>query len=797
MPDTDVRLMGIRHLGPGSARSVLEGLSEMQPDCILVEGPPEGHSVLPLLVHEQMKPPVAMLIYSPENPRKAVYYPFAVFSPEWQALSFGLNRNIPVRFMDLPQSNWLAFTTACEVEDSDEEDGEDDPHQSADHKSPDAARDDGEAQSEDDSLSEDDDHSDLDDLEGEEGEALDAFSIRRDPLTWLAKAAGYSDGERWWEHLVEQRKDTSQVFQAIKEAMTTLRQELPGENPDQMEPLREAHMRQTIRAAIKEGFKKIAVICGAWHVPGLENLSTAKEDSTLLKGLPKMKVEATWIPWTNSRLTFASGYGAGVTSPGWYHHLWTCNGLVAERWMSRVARLLRDEDLDASSASVIESVRLAECLAALRGRPLAGLEEMMEASRSVFCFGSDVPMRVIQHKLIVGEVLGEIPELTPSIPLQKDLEKEQKRLRMPADAGEKVLQLDLRKETDLGRSHLLHRLDLMNIKWGIPEKITGQKKGTFHEDWRLRWQPEFSLLVIEAARWGRTVEEAAIAYAKNKADESHHLPELTQLLDKCLWCNLPVDHVMQRVENEAAVADDITHLMGAVPPLSEIARYGNVRKTDVSSVAHILDGLIARINTGLPAACASLNDDAAAVMFEHLTAVNSAMSLLQKDELTKDWHQTLTKLADDYIIHGLVSGRACRILRDSGTISGDDAARRIGLAFSQAVEPEAAANWAEGFLRGSGLVLIHDEALFGVIDEWLSNLPEDTFTRILPLMRRTFSTFSQPERRQMGQRLVSGPRKHRKISVSASTDSKRADAVLPVLCKCLGLALPRTDDASN
>ena len=39
------------------------------------------------------------------------------------------------------------------------------------------------------------------------------------------------------------------------------------------------------------------------------------------------------------------------------------------RWLTRVARLLRDEDLDASSAHVIEAVRLAEALAALRGRP--------------------------------------------------------------------------------------------------------------------------------------------------------------------------------------------------------------------------------------------------------------------------------------------------------------------------------------------------------------------------------------------------------------------------------------------
>ena len=39
--------------------------------------------------------------------------------------------------------------------------------------------------------------------------------------------------------------------------------------------------------------------------------------------LPKRKTALTWVPWTHSRLAAASGYGAGVTSPGWYHHLFT------------------------------------------------------------------------------------------------------------------------------------------------------------------------------------------------------------------------------------------------------------------------------------------------------------------------------------------------------------------------------------------------------------------------------------------------------------------------------------------
>src|SRR5690242_3710270 len=108
-------LLGIRHHGPGSARSLVGALEALQPDIILLEGPPDaGDDLLRLAADEQMKPPVALLIYVPDEPKRAVYFPFAEFSPEWQAIQYGLHHNIPVRFIDLPQAHWLALTAHAE-----------------------------------------------------------------------------------------------------------------------------------------------------------------------------------------------------------------------------------------------------------------------------------------------------------------------------------------------------------------------------------------------------------------------------------------------------------------------------------------------------------------------------------------------------------------------------------------------------------------------------------------------------------------------------------------------------------
>src|SRR5688572_22639301 len=431
-----VTVLGIRHHGPGSARSLRQALEIADPDCILVEGPPDADDVLSFAAHAEMKPPVALLIHDSEVPQRAVYYPMAEFSPEWQAIRFGLSRKVALRFIDLPQAIQMGITAEREAKAAD-------PSEPSDAE-PEA-----------------------------EGSKLAAAAVAVDPLAYLAHAAGYSDSERWWEHMVEHRREATDVFSAVLEAITALRdaaipsplQQLDGDREAQ----REAHMRQMIRAAEKDGFQRIAVVCGAWHAPALVTMPSAKADSALLKGLPKRKVTATWTPWTYNRLAFASGYGAGIASPGWYDFLWNLEGTqrnaVAAHWLTGVARLLRQQDLDASSASVIEAVRLAESLSSLRGHPLPGLRELNDATQTVLCFGDPFPLQLIMEKLIVSDRLGQVPSETPMVPLAQDLAREQKRLRLPPEAVQKQLDLDLRKPLELDRSHLLHRLNLLGISW--------------------------------------------------------------------------------------------------------------------------------------------------------------------------------------------------------------------------------------------------------------------------------------------------------------------------------------------
>ncbi|MGW0245028.1 DUF5682 family protein [Nocardia goodfellowii] len=847
--DPRTRVFGIRHHGPGSARSLLRALHDFQPDAILIEGPADADPLVGFVAAEGMAPPVALLAYVPDQPARAAFWPFAVFSPEWQAMRYAADRDIPVHFCDLPATTVLA-------------------------------------------------------VREEPGDTID-------PVAELAAAAGHDDTERWWDAVLESAPHID-AFDAITEAMAELRSgnarpdtsgpgnglteagadHNPGsradraaapdinyacpepetaagaqqnpkplsdkatpqgasgthrgpgmetaaqQNPEpetdsatlsdardahpgpgseagtQRNPeseadsatsrgvngihpgpglvdshtlLREAYMRQVLRKTIKGGARRVAVVCGAWHAPALAGpLGPAAPDARLLKGLPKVKATVTWVPWTHSRLATASGYGAGIDSPGWYHHLFTETEQPVARWLTKAAGVLRAQDLPVSSAHVIESVRLAETLAVLRGRPLAGLSEVTEAVRAVMCGGEETLVRVVNSALVVGEALGSVPEGAPAVPLDADLRARIRTLRMKQDPAAKALDLDLRKDRERQRSHLLHRLRLLGIPWGTEVSSEIRGTGTFRESWSLRWRPEFAVAVVEASRWGTTIAAAAAAKVLDAAARPDvGLPDLTTALESSLLADLgpATAGLVARLETVAALDHDVTHLLAALPSLVGTLRYGDVRGTDTSALAHVADSLLVRICAGLPGAVTGLDTTAAEHLRALLDAAHTAIHTRDNAWATAEWLAALHRLADREDVHGALVGRAVRLLSDAGRIDRADSARRLSAALSIGPTPAAKAAWIDGFLGGRGLLLVHDRQLLHLIDTWLRTLPEDQFTTTLPLLRRTFSTFEPAERRAIATALRTP---ETRTTPTPTTDHTRGTAAMTTVARILG-----------
>jgi hypothetical protein len=566
-------------------------------------------------------------------------------------------------------------------------------------------------------------------------------------------------------------------------------------------------MRKVIRQAQKEGFQKIAIVCGAWHAPALAEMPPQKQDEELLKKLPKIKVECTWIPWTYDRLTFESGYGAGIASPGWYQHLWDYPNDNGALWLSKVARLFREKQMDISVAHVIEGVRLAESLAAIRHLPKVGLYELNEATQTVLCFGESIMMELINKELIVSNRMGSVPTGAPKVPLQVDLEKAQKRLRLEVNMTDPVtIILDIRNvknKIDLDKSCLLHRLNLLGINWGERKKVKGTNV-SLKEEWTLLWQPELAVKVIEMGIWGNTIEEAVHRFMNHTIDNSSQLQELLTLITKSFRAFLfsISEKLIDKINTLAAVTNDILQLITIIPELLNLSRYGDVSKyaelnandkkssQKLQEVAqNLLEELLIRIFIGLPPACYSLDDDAANTFVEHLRTLDGIIKTISQKEQTTEWQKTLRQLADNEQMNGLIVGSATRLLFDAKAIEATEAEVRLSKALSS--EPSVAATWLEGFLKGSGMILLLDDTLWNILYAWVKQLDEQIFLEILPLLRRTFANFSTVERRKMGEKAKaqsSGQTQKAKTSSNPSDfDLERGEKAMQVVKMLLGL----------
>ncbi|MFZ1400971.1 MAG: DUF5682 family protein, partial [Candidatus Promineifilaceae bacterium] len=173
-PPPFLHLFPIRHHGPGSARALLAALHGLKPDAILVEGPADANEIIPWLGHEDMEPPIALLVYRPDKPDAAGSYPFAEFSPEFQALRYGVQQGIITRFFDLPQSVMLAAAARPLM-----------PDTAVFHQ--------------------------------------------------IAQAADHHDYELWWNAAIEQRQNQDDLFTGILELMTAMRSAAEETLPPEMD----------------------------------------------------------------------------------------------------------------------------------------------------------------------------------------------------------------------------------------------------------------------------------------------------------------------------------------------------------------------------------------------------------------------------------------------------------------------------------------------------------------------------------------------------------------------------------
>lgn len=479
----------VRHHSPACAHALQAMLRELRPAAVLIEGPEGFTDMLPLLLDERTRPPVALLCQTPaasvEGARTAsAFFPFCDYSPEWVALREGAAAQAQLAFIDLP---WQARAGTADAHDAD-------------------AR----------SL------------------MAERYLAHSTYLNTLAARAGCRDQDELWDHLFEARSratlaDWRGMFGDVFSycAMARLDYEPAVLEAEGSLP-RERHMAAHIARWRKQVDGPVVVVTGGFHTSALIELVAAAP----AHAVPAAASPCWLIRYSFERLDALNGYGAGMPAPAYYQAVWdalqsAADGdhqlAVAVDQLTMLARHSRARGLQEriSTAEVQAAVLQAARLAALRGHAGPGRQDVLEAMASCFVKGAiDDGMQGLfddVRRQMTGSRLGDVPPSAGSPPLVVDARLAAHRHGLRLDDGDtRLARLDLyRKDRHRRRSrffHLMQYLDTGLARWqGGPDFMAGSRLELLFEEWTYAWTPLVEVRLIELSADGATLAEVALA----------------------------------------------------------------------------------------------------------------------------------------------------------------------------------------------------------------------------------------------------------------------------------------------
>ena len=765
---------GVRHLSPAAAFHLRQALDRAQPRLVLVEGPSDLNDQMEWLCHPETEFPTAILAYTKTPPVHTVLWPFAIYSPEVQAILWAHEHGVECRFMDLPSSVFLALREGEEMSV-----GRDDPGApvGADNIRP------------------------QDDADPSEERADDIRPYTEDPAQTtesiykrLETVTG-EDHDTFWERNFEQIENFGE-YQAACNTFGSRLREASADDPRRAAEtvVREAYMKRVVCQAVDTGIspERIFCVCGSFHVAGLEEnapMTDEEEDA-----LPRAEACATLMPYSYYRLTTRSGYGAGNKAPAYFELLWEALhtgglGRAPYLYLTRLAAAHRKAGNLTSSAEVIEAVRLAQTLCAMRGSKYPALSDLRDASVTTMGHGQFSELALAAADTEIGKKIGFLPQGVARTSVQEDFYRQLKELRLEKfrTAQLQRLDLDLREKlnvksegaalADLRRSFFLHRLRVLGVHFAalLPSRQEGASWGEY---WELRWTPEAEIEIVESALMGDTIQGAAAFALKERADQSASLGEAASIFQDAFLCGMPAaaQHALSVLQGLGVDAAAIADVADTAARLSLVVRYGDLRRFDAEPVVPLVKQLYLRACLTLAEACAC---DAQAAQ-----AVTKAMDQLNTLQLSHDfleaarWISLLGELSDRDDLNTRCSGFAMAILLERGAVDEDLLAREVARRLSPGVPADLGAGWFEGLAGKNRYALIARLSLWRQLDSYLSGLDDETFRRALVFLRRAFADFSPKEKNDIAENLGEiwgvNPRQAAELLMNEVTEAEQA-----------------------
>jgi hypothetical protein len=757
--DGSIHVFGVRHLSPGGAWHLRQFLDRIRPKLVLIEGLADADELIPHIVRKDTKPPIAILAYTDTLPVRTLVYPLARYSPEYQALAWAKANRAATAFIDLPSAVFLGLA------DREEARWQAARKQAAEETAAELEKPATEKQP------------------TEQQPAATSLPQAAPPprrpereaslYERIARIAGEPDHETYWERHFEHNLSEDSYRRAAYEYGMSLRELDSATREWRAENLvREAYMRKRIAQYIAEGIRpdQIVAVVGAFHASVLQaNLPPMTDDE--FHSLPQRAGKLTLMPYSYYKLSSQSGYGAGNQAPAYFEMLW--EGMVQgeadqvpTRYLSRIARQVREAGTHRSTAEVIEGVRLAATMSALYGGLAPTLRDLRESAITLLGHGEIAPVKEAVVQVEVGHEIGSLPDGVSRTSIQTDFERELVRLKLEKYKTQTAqdLAIDLRENRqakteeaaflDLHRSGFLHRLRVLGVSFCEPLS-SGQKSTNWAERWRLKWTPESEIQLVEAVLLGETVELAVGYKFKTILEECQSIAAAGDVIHDACLCGLmkAMEAARVRLQELAAGSYDFAAIAHAAHRLGQTVRYGDVRKFDPEPLVPLVEELFLQGTLSLHGSAGC--DDAAAkglrIAMDELNAVALEFSDRVNEPL---WFEALRRLSDADDRNPLLSGYACAILLERGLMGNEELVREVSRRLSPGVPADLGAGWFQGLSLRNRYALLARQTLWAQLADYVASLEENEFRRAVVFLRRAFGSFGKREKRQIAENLA-------------------------------------------
>ena len=715
----------VRHHSPACAWAVRALIREIEPKQILIEAPVDLQPHISLLLDRDTVPPVALavLIDRDEQSRLAAYYPFCAHSPEYVALVEGRAIGATLRFIDLPSADKAMLSPP--VEDA--------------------------------TLVVDD----------------EAYFDSGDFVAALCAKIGCRNGFELWDHLFESKlgsPDWRGFLGEVGAYCAALRASTPDTTIDTNGDLaRERHMAGAISSALSHD-GPILVVTGGFHTPAL--LEAVAAGATPPIPAAEGNARSYLIRYGFEALDALNGYGAGLPQPGYYDYLWrkALDAQGAPQWhetaldlLSDFGRHLKRDGHGISVPAQVETLRVADALASMRGRAGAARYDLIDAVRTALVKGEVGAQEIWTQRLLTflrGDTIGDVPASAGSPPIVEDARTRARSLRIDvSDGARRRRRLDIRrKATHLAASRFFHAMTLVDSTFAQreagPDFVNGVQTDRLFEEWTYAWSPTVEGRLIEIATLGDSVTSACVGWlyqrksALKAAGQGQDIAALAELFVHGVLAGLDskLGPFLRELAIDIRTHGDFTAVAHTLRRLHNIANAsGPLQISADLALGEVREAAYRR----LIYLCDDLSRTPPEAVQERIEALRLMMELLRApgcEALDRTiFDDAVNRVADAnpppeilgavlaIALHAGLKTPAdiCLALRGSFVGTVDDEAERIGV--------------LRGLLFTTPEILWRSDAVLEETDRLLCGLTEDDFLNLLPHIRLAFTALNPRE----------------------------------------------------